>query len=332
MAALELVLTLALLAPALADSASPAPPAPAAPAAGAELYPALTEAIERGAFAEARRLSASIPADSTFGRKASLLTRLADAFESRGPVSVDAGAAGAVETRSGTLRISLAPDGAFAAAVCPEQGAGGYRSILFGHPAPFTSRVTLMVDGAARSLALGRAYPIPGGGVVDLRDGDLAIQVALTGGAAPPSHPRPDATAGLRVGVSVRNDGGVAHTVGVRLLLDVTNGFDDAPQIALSAGASRSVLATTTVFEGDAVPPSIEVGGRSLVLRGLGQPAPERVIVTPLEPALASGLAIVLILVLLGLAAPVALVFALAFSPIAWALACAGAWVGRPAR
>ena len=53
---------------------------------------------------------------------------------------------------------------------------------------------------------------------------------------------------------------------------------------------------------------------------------------TMLEPALASGLAIVLILVLLGLAAPVALVFAFAFSPIAWALACAGAWVGRPAR
>lgn len=53
---------------------------------------------------------------------------------------------------------------------------------------------------------------------------------------------------------------------------------------------------------------------------------------TLLEPALASGLAIILMLVLLGLAAPVALVFALAFSPIAWGLACAGAWVGRPAR
>jgi hypothetical protein len=50
-----------------------------------------------------------------------------------------------------------------------------------------------------------------------------------------------------------------------------------------------------------------------------------------LEPALATGLAIVLTLALLGLAAPVALVFALAFSPIAWGLACAGAWVGRPA-
>ena len=53
---------------------------------------------------------------------------------------------------------------------------------------------------------------------------------------------------------------------------------------------------------------------------------------TLLEPALASGVAILLMLVLLGLAAPVALVFALAFSPIAWGLACAGAWVGRPAR
>lgn len=53
---------------------------------------------------------------------------------------------------------------------------------------------------------------------------------------------------------------------------------------------------------------------------------------TLLEPALASGVAILLMLGLLGLAAPVALVFALAFSPIAWGLACAGAWIGRPAR
>lgn len=53
---------------------------------------------------------------------------------------------------------------------------------------------------------------------------------------------------------------------------------------------------------------------------------------TLLEPALASALAIVLALVLLGFTAPLALVFALAFSPIAWILACAGAWIGRPSR
>jgi RsiW-degrading membrane proteinase PrsW (M82 family) len=49
-----------------------------------------------------------------------------------------------------------------------------------------------------------------------------------------------------------------------------------------------------------------------------------------LEPALAAALAILTTLILLGFAAPVALVFAVAFSPIALALACAGAWVGRP--
>jgi hypothetical protein len=47
-----------------------------------------------------------------------------------------------------------------------------------------------------------------------------------------------------------------------------------------------------------------------------------------LEPAFAAALAIVAALVLLGLAAPVAVVFALAFAPIAFGLACAGAWVG----
>jgi RsiW-degrading membrane proteinase PrsW (M82 family) len=51
---------------------------------------------------------------------------------------------------------------------------------------------------------------------------------------------------------------------------------------------------------------------------------------TLLEPALGTALAITTSLVILGLAAPVAMVFALAFSPIALGLACAGAWVGRP--
>jgi RsiW-degrading membrane proteinase PrsW (M82 family) len=51
---------------------------------------------------------------------------------------------------------------------------------------------------------------------------------------------------------------------------------------------------------------------------------------TLLEPALASALAIVLVLFTLGFAAPITLLFALTFSPVAWGLSCAGAWVGRP--
>lgn len=48
-----------------------------------------------------------------------------------------------------------------------------------------------------------------------------------------------------------------------------------------------------------------------------------------LEPALGAAFAIGGIVVLLGLAAPVAVVFALAFAPVAFALACVGAWVGQ---
>jgi RsiW-degrading membrane proteinase PrsW (M82 family) len=48
---------------------------------------------------------------------------------------------------------------------------------------------------------------------------------------------------------------------------------------------------------------------------------------TLLEPALATVLALVVTLAALGFAAPFAVVFALALSPIAWVLSCAGAWV-----
>jgi RsiW-degrading membrane proteinase PrsW (M82 family) len=47
-----------------------------------------------------------------------------------------------------------------------------------------------------------------------------------------------------------------------------------------------------------------------------------------LESAIAAALAIAGALVLLGLAAPVAVVFAIAFAPIALGLSCLGAWVG----
>jgi RsiW-degrading membrane proteinase PrsW (M82 family) len=52
---------------------------------------------------------------------------------------------------------------------------------------------------------------------------------------------------------------------------------------------------------------------------------------TLLEPALATVVALVVTVAALGLAAPVTVVFALALSPIAWVLACFGAWIARDA-
>ncbi len=51
---------------------------------------------------------------------------------------------------------------------------------------------------------------------------------------------------------------------------------------------------------------------------------------TLLEPALGAALAILAVCAVLGLFAPIALVFAFAFSPIAFGLSCAGAWAGLP--
>jgi RsiW-degrading membrane proteinase PrsW (M82 family) len=52
---------------------------------------------------------------------------------------------------------------------------------------------------------------------------------------------------------------------------------------------------------------------------------------TLLEPALAAVLALAVTLVVLGIAAPVTVVFGLALSPIAWMLSCFGAWIAREA-
>ena len=47
-----------------------------------------------------------------------------------------------------------------------------------------------------------------------------------------------------------------------------------------------------------------------------------------LEPATATALAMVLVMVFMGMLSPLSVVFAIAFAPIAFALSCAGAWVG----
>lgn len=47
-----------------------------------------------------------------------------------------------------------------------------------------------------------------------------------------------------------------------------------------------------------------------------------------LEPAIATAVAVVLLMVFLGLLAPVTVVFVVAFAPVAFGLSCAGAWLG----
>jgi hypothetical protein len=88
---------------------------------------------------------------------------------------------------------------------------------------------------------------------------------------------------------------------------------------AVDRGSSEGAI-SALVLLGTAVLAAFPVSGFLLARASAAQGV--------LEPALGAAFAIAGIVILLGLAAPVAVVFALAFAPVAFALACIGAWVG----
>jgi RsiW-degrading membrane proteinase PrsW (M82 family) len=119
---------------------------------------------------------------------------------------------------------------------------------------------------------------------------------------------------------------GTLVTIGAMILgLAASIAFGHYAHVDFAAVDEHDVATTAPVaLLGAGLLAAFPVSGL-LIARASGVP-------TLLEPAFAAALAIIATLVLLGLAAPIAMVFALAFSPVALALACAGAWVGRVAR
>ncbi|MEW6074233.1 MAG: carboxypeptidase regulatory-like domain-containing protein [Planctomycetota bacterium] len=250
-----------------------------------ERYRALGAALERGDFAGARELAAGFLPDSPFARKAGLLAELGAFLAGEaGPPAPEPGAAA---HHSGALRLALASDGAFSAALCPEAGPGGYRPLLFGWPRAWTSRVSLSIDGEAVMLSpRGAPYGTGDGLALAAREGDVEISLVLRGRAGAVGDPAVEAGTSVRIEATATNRGGVAHAVGVRLLLDLADGFSDAPVVGRG---TREVLATSEDFAGEAVPRALAVGpGRRVVLRGLGTPGVERAVLAPLARALAA--------------------------------------------
>ena len=94
-------------------------------------------------------------------------------------------------------------------------------------------------------------------------------------------------------------------------------------------GVDFSTIDSSDSFE-NALPPLILLGVATLLAFPLSGflVAKASAARSVLEPALASSIAILAILVLVGLATPVAVVFGLAVAPPAFALACAGAFIG----
>lgn len=248
-------------------------------AALGESYRALTAALGRSEFESAESIAAivsSAGADSLTARKAAALSRIAKFL-----LTADAPAIphDGVIADAGALRLSLSPDLSFAAAALGERG---IVPLLFGHPAPFTSRVSLVVDGepivpsSAASLGAGRGF-VEG----RLVERGVELFVSLRGEAAPSWHPAAEA-ASLRLEVVVTNRSDRPRTIGSRILLDIVDGFDDAPAPRIGVGEA---LGFANEWISDAVPRRISFGSRSVILRGVGAPAPERVLLVPLALA-----------------------------------------------
>ena len=250
-----------------------------------ERYRALTAALGRGDFVATGELAEGFSAGSTFERKAGLLAEYAALLAKTG--GAPAAEPGAGQVSSAALRLALAPDGSFSAALCPESGEGGHRPLTFGWPRCWSSRVSLSVDGEGVMLSPHATVAASGQDLsLTTREGDVEVRLGVRGSSAKPWDADVASSAIVRVDVTVTNRGKAHRRIGARLLLDLVEGFDDAPDVRVG---SHRVLATARDFVGDGVPRELKIGrSHRVVLRGLGPPGAERVVVAPLEKALAS--------------------------------------------
>ncbi|MBM4016482.1 MAG: carboxypeptidase regulatory-like domain-containing protein [Planctomycetes bacterium] len=201
------------------------------------------------------------------------------------PVALPSADAGVAVQHVGALSVALSEEGGFSAAVRPEQERG-IAPLLSLFPDTTTSRVSLFVDGEARMVAPRAGLGLRGDGLqLVAREGDLEVVVVVTGGTPRVAEAALAERSRLRIEASVTNRGGVAHQVGLRLLLDLIDGFDDAPLVRLGR---RVELSASDEWVGDAVPAVVGIGARELLLRGVGGHAPDRALLGPLAPFLAA--------------------------------------------
>ncbi len=248
-----------------------------------ERYRVLTRALARGEFARVGELASGFSPRSPWAKKAAELRQLAPflAAGKAAPASTLPNAPPGVAVNAiGALSVALSEEGAFAAAVRPESGTTGLAPLLFGFPQPWSSRLSLTLDGSPRMLSpRAGLVGVQGGLALAAREGDIDVSLVVRGEAPRADEPAVVARTTLRIEASVTNRGGAAHRVGLRLLLDLVDGFDDAPEVRVG---ERHVLDTTCDFVGDAVPGVVSVGALTLALRGVGVAAPDRAVLAPL--------------------------------------------------
>lgn len=231
-----------------------------------ERFRALTAALTRSDFDAAIDVAETIRGDDPFARKARGWLEAARFLKGE----ADAPRSRAATAETGALRLSLAEDFAFSAYVI---GPKGFTPLLGAPFDPFTSRLTVSIDGEAFAPRPTPVQVFPGGARVGVVEREVEIVLTVFGGAPPLGHPAAESSS-VRVEATVVNRGSAPHRIGLRLLVDIALGFEDAPLLEWRPGAG---IPLTREWIGDEVPRRLAFGSRSILLRGNGAPAAERV-------------------------------------------------------
>lgn len=240
-----------------------------------ERYRALTAALARSDFDAAIAVAETLTGEDAFARKASGWLEAARFLKG----SAEAPRNRAATAEAGALRLTLAEDFAFSAYVI---GQKGFTPLLGSPFDPFSSRLTVNIDGESFAPRPTPVQVFPGGARVLVIERDVEIVLTIFGGAPPVGHPAAESSS-VRVEATVINRGATDRRIGMRLLVDVAFGFDDAPVLEWRPGAG---IPLTREWIGDEVPRRLTFGARSIVLRGNGAPAAERVEWVPTASAL----------------------------------------------
>lgn len=211
-------------------------------------------------------------------------------------------------------------------------GHGFYIHFIYGRgPAALVAVLPLLLAMGVVSVFLGRDLVRAKNLLVDPKDGGLRAGVARLSIASLDALSRPPSLKAFREALHRRRQPlllrwvfyGVFVTFGA-MLLGVTMSVVLGHLAHVDfAGVDEHDVSTTApvALLGAGLLAAFPLSGY-LIARASA-------VTTIAEPAAATALCLAVSFVLMGLVAPVALIFALALSPIAFGLACAGAWVGR---
>ena len=213
-------------------------------------------------------------------------------------------------------------------------GHGFYIHFIYGRgPGALVATLPLLFTMGGVSLVIGRDLVRAKNLLVDPKDGRLRASVTRLGIASLEALSRPPSLKAFREALKRRRQPllfrwvfyGVFVTLGAMLVgLAASIALGHFANVDFSVVDEHDVSTTAPVaLLGAGLLAAFPLSGY-LIARASA-------VKTIAEPAAASALCIGVSLVLMGFMAPVALVFALAVAPIAFGLACAGAWVGRGA-